>query len=297
MNAQEIIIKVLGSRRRAFLAAAAGVVVVLAECALFQAPGLKGKVGLQLYSLRDQLAKDVPGSLALVHDWGIKYVELAGTYHLSNKEFRHELLAHHLDPVSGHFGFDEWANDPEGCVQQAKELGLRYAGCAWIPHKGDFDEATCRKAIEVFNRAGKVAAAKHVQFFYHTHGYEFQPYQDGNLFDLLVRETDMNNVKYEMDIFWVAHGGQDCVKLLQKYPERWALMHLKDMRKGTETGILNGASDVRNDVALGTGVLDIPGILRAAEADHVKYYFIEDESPDSETQIPVTLKYLAAFRP
>lgn len=298
MKAHEFIhrIAVRAYPRRALLAAAAGMVLIVAECALFQAPGLRGRVGLQLYSLRNQLSQDVPGTLALVEQWGIKYVELAGTYHMSNKEFHHELVAHHLEAVSGHFGFDEWAKDPEAVIRQAKELGLKYAGCAWIPHNGPFDEAAARHAIEVFNRAGKAAAAAHLQFFYHTHGYEFAPMGDGTVFDMLVKETNPRDVKFEMDIFWVAHAGQDCARLLEKYPDRWALMHLKDMRAGTETGILNGASSVHNDVALGTGILDIPGILRAAEHVHVRYYFIEDESPDSEQQIPVTLKYLAAFR-
>ena len=82
------------------------------------------------------------------------------------------------------------------------------------------------------------------------------------------------------------------MKLLEKYSGRWALMHLKDMRKGTPTGLLTGSSPVTNDVALGTGQMDIPAILKAAKKVGVKWYFIEDESPTSEQQIPVSLTYL-----
>ena len=85
-------------------------------------------------------------------------------------------------------------------------------------------------------------------------------------------------------------------KLLAQYPQRWELMHLKDMRKGTPTGLLTGGSDVRNDAALGTGILDIPAILQAAEKAGIKWFFIEDESPTSEDQIPQSLKYLDSLR-
>jgi sugar phosphate isomerase/epimerase len=95
-----------------------------------------------------------------------------------------------------------------------------------------------------------------------------------------------------MDIFWVVHAGQDPVHLLWKYRFRWELMHLKDMRKGTPTGLLTGESDVTNCVPLGTGMIDWPPILRAAQKAGVQWYFIEDESPLSEDQIPQSLVYL-----
>jgi sugar phosphate isomerase/epimerase len=253
---------------------------------------LMDTVGIQLYSVRKQMEKDVPGTLAEVRSWGIKYVELAGTYGLSPEKFKQELDDHSLVAIGGHFGFEQWQNDPEGVLKQADALGLKYVGCAWIPHNGPFDEATCRKAIEVFNHAGALAKAHKMQFFYHTHGYEFQPSGDGTLFDELVQNTDPKNVKFEMDIFWIAHAGQDPVKLLEKYPKRFVLMHLKDMKKGTQTGLLTGASDVNNDVTFGTGQLDLPAIIREARKVGIKYFFIEDESPVSEKQIPDSLRYL-----
>jgi sugar phosphate isomerase/epimerase len=257
---------------------------------------IRDSVGLQLYSVRAQLGKDVPGTLAEVQGWGVKYVELAGTYGFSPADFKAQLDSHGLVALSGHFGFDQWEKDPEAVVAEAEALGLKYAGCAWITHSGPFDEAACRHAIEVFDRAGAAAAKHHIQFFYHTHGYEFQPFGDGTLFDLLVQGTDPKTVKFEMDIFWIAHAGQDPVKLLAKYPKRFELVHLKDMKKGTPTGLLTGSSDVRNDAALGEGELDLTAILKEARKIKVKWYFIEDESPTSESQIPVSLKYLDDFK-
>lgn len=255
-------------------------------------PSFKGPVGLQLYSLREQFKKDVPATLDEVKSFGIKYAELAGTYEVAPEKFKEELAARGIQAISDHFGYDQYKSDPEAIAREAAALGLKYAGCAWIPHQGDFDEKTCREAIAVFNHAGEVLAKHGLKFFYHTHGYEFQPHGQGTLFDLLMSETNPKFVSYEMDIFWIVHPGQDPVKLLEKYGKRWQLMHLKDMRKGTPTGLLTGHSDVTNDAALGTGQMDLPAILRAAKKVGVKWYFIEDESPDSEKQIPQSLRYL-----
>jgi sugar phosphate isomerase/epimerase len=272
---------------------ATGAALLFSGCSTAMNGGLcKGPVGLQLYSVRAQMNKDVPGTLAEVNSWGIKYVELAGNYKLTPAEFKSELDAHGLVPVSGHFSYDRWRDNPEACVEEAEVFGLKYVGCAWIPHEGAFDEVVAHQAISVFNKAGEAAARHHMKFFYHTHGYEFQPFENGTLFDLLVRETNPDNVKFEMDIFWVAHAGQDAPALLEKYPGRWALMHLKDMKKGTPTGLLTGSSPVSNDVTFGTGQLDLPAILRSAGKVGVKWYFIEDESDVSEQQIPESLRYL-----
>jgi sugar phosphate isomerase/epimerase len=255
-------------------------------------PSFKGPIGLQLYSLRDQFKKDVSGTLDLVKSFGIEYAEVAGTYDLAPEKFKEELAARGIKPIGAHFAYERYRDDAEGVAKEAKALGLEYAGCAWIPHTGDFDEKACREAIAVFNKAGEAMANHGLRFFYHVHGFEFQPYRQGTLLDLLFQETSPKFVNYEMDIFWIVFPGQDPVKLLEKYPNRWKLMHLKDMRKGTQTGALTGGTDVKNDAALGQGLMDLPAILRAASKVGVKWYFIEDESPWSEKQIPQSLRYL-----
>ena len=253
-------------------------------------------IGLQLYSLRAQLATNVPGTLDLIKSWGVKNVELAGTYKLTPEEFKTQLDAHGLNAFSGHFPYDRLRDDPEGVAQEAKILGLKYVGCAWIPHKGDFDEKTCREAIAVFNHAGEVLAQHGLKFFYHPHGYEFQPWHNGTLFDLLMTGSNPKYVNFEMDVFWIVHPGQDPVKLLKKYGHRWQLMHLKGMRDSTPTGLLTGHTDVANDVALGTGKIDYAPILHAAKKAGVKWFIIEDESPSSEQQIPQSLHYLETVK-
>ncbi len=259
-------------------------------------PKFKGPIGLQLYSLRADFSNNVPATLDLVKKLGFKYVELAGTYGLSAEEFKKLLKDRGLIAVSAHFPYDRYKSDPEGVARDAKELGLKYAGCAWITHEGDFDEKECRDAIDVFNRAAFALAKEGIKFFYHTHGYEFQPYQQGTLFDLLMKETDPKTVKLEMDVFWIVFPGQDPVKLLHQHKGRWDLMHVKDMKKGLQTGALTGHTDVSNDVALGKGQMNWPAIIQAAKEVGVKYYFIEDQSPTSKQQIPQSLRYLEQLR-
>lgn len=251
----------------------------------------KGPIGLQLYSLRAKFAKDVPGTLDLVKSNGIKYVELAGTYNLSPEQFNAMLAERGLEPISGHFSYDLFRDKPEEAAKQAKALGLKYAGCAWISHQAPFDEPQAKAAIEVFNKAGAALKKEGIQFFYHNHGYEFRPAVNGTYMDMLINGTDPKLVAFEMDTFWVKHPGADPTEMLKKYPNRWKLMHVKDMKHGTESNF-SGGSNVNNDVALGTGVMDWPSILAAAEKAGVEYYFIEDESDAAAEHLPISLNYL-----
>ncbi|HEU4713200.1 MAG TPA: sugar phosphate isomerase/epimerase [Pyrinomonadaceae bacterium] len=252
------------------------------------------RVGLQLYSLRDQFKKDVPRTLDQVRAFGITNVELAGTYGLATEKFKQQLDERQLKAVSAHFSYEQFRDHLDEVVREAKLLKLEYAGSAWIPHNGPFDEKTCREAAAVFNRAAAALAKEGIKFFYHTHGYEFLPYRDGTLFDLLMAQTDAN-VGIEIDVFWVVHAEQDPVKLLEKYGKRFELMHVKDMKQGTPRGF-TGQSDVTNNVMLGEGIIDWPNVFRAAKKAGVKWYFLEDESPAVVAQIPRSLRYLEQLK-
>jgi sugar phosphate isomerase/epimerase len=277
-----------------FLAVAASLPAI-ATCAAgnFEAPW-----GIQLYSLRSQFATNVPGTLDEIKSWGVKNVELAGTYGLSPEQFKAQLDARGLKAISGHFPYDEYRTNLDAIIHDAKVFGLKYAGCAWIPHDDNkpFDEQTCHEAVTVFNHAGEVLAKHGLKFFYHAHGYEFQPYSKGTLFDLMMKETNPQYVHFQMDVFWIVHPGQDPVNLLQKYGNRWLLIHMKGMRDSTPTGLLTGHSDVTNDVALGTGKIDYAPILREAKKIGIKWYYIEDESPSSEQQVPQSIRYLKTVK-
>ena len=253
----------------------------------------KGPVGLQLYSLRAQFAANgVPKTLDTVKGFGITYAELAGTYDLKPEQLKAQLAERGIKAVAGHFPYKKFKEDPEAVALEAKALGLEYAGCAWADHKTPLDEKQAREIAGVFNRAGAVLAKHGLKFYYHNHGFEFQPFGDGTLMDLIIKETDPKLVCFQMDILWTVFPGADPAKLLAKYPGRWKLIHLKDLKKGVVTGALTGKTDVSNDVVLGSGQMNFPAIFAAAKKAGVKYYFIEDESPNAPAQIPQSLKFL-----
>ncbi len=275
---------------------------VLAGFVMNPGPKQKSKLlfpkmpGMQTYTYRNSMKKSVAATLDTLKSLGFTELESSTNPNgLSPEAFRALLDARNLTSPSVGAGYDDLVKDPAEIARKAKIVGASYVMTAWIPHKGDFTLADAQKAVTDFNRAGKVLKESGITFCYHTHGYEFQPYQNGTLFDYIVQNTDPKYVSFEMDIMWVFHGGQDPAKLLLKYPNRWKLMHLKDLRQGVK-GDLTGGTSVENDVALGTGQLNMPAILKAAKKVGIKHYFIEDESSVYYKQVPQTLSYLKTIK-
>lgn len=254
------------------------------------APVLGQEIGIQLYSLREQFKGDVEGSLKLISDWGITSLEGGGTYGLPLDEFKGLLDKYGLKVTSVGTSYEALQNDVDGIIENARNFGATYVMCAWIPHEGDtFTIEDTRKAVEVFNTAGKKLKEAGLTFAYHAHGYEFRPYQDGTLFDYMAENaTDFG---FEMDVYWVQHGGTDPLELLNRYPDKFVLMHLKDMEKGVE-GNDTGHEDVETNVVLGTGQIDIAGLVKRAGELGMEYLFIEDESSRVVEQVPQSLEYL-----
>jgi sugar phosphate isomerase/epimerase len=254
------------------------------------------EIGLQLYSLRNEFKTDVPATLDLVENWGIREVEGGGTYGLPTEEFKELLKDRKLKVVSVGADFGQLKENPQAAVDNARAFGAKYVVCFWIPHENNevFTIDHMKEAAKVFNTAGKLLAENGLSLCYHPHGYEFRPLKNGTLFDYLVKETNPRYLNFEMDVFWVKHPGQDPVALLKKYPKRFLLMHLKDRKKGTE-GNQNGHADVETNVVLGTGDVGIDEVMREAKKAGVKHYFIEDESSHSVEQIPQSLEYLKSL--
>lgn len=254
------------------------------------------EIGLQLYSLRNQFKTDVPGTLQLINDWGITKLEGGGTYGLSMDEFRGLLKKNNLDVVSVGVGYDDLKDgNLDKIIENAKAFGAKYAMCAWISHEGNnFDIEKTKEATEVFNKAGKKLKEAGITLAYHAHGYEFRPYEDGTLFDYMAKNAE--HFAFEMDVYWVQHGGEDPLALLNKYPDKFVLLHLKDMEHGVK-GNDTGHEDVETNVVLGTGQVDIAGVVkRAKELGIVKYMFIEDECSRVVEQVPKSLEFLAGLK-
>lgn len=260
----------------------------------------KGPLGLQLYTLRESFKTNVPGTLDRVKALGFTEIEGGGDYGLGIEKFNALLQERGLKMVSAGFGYDAMKKDIAAAVRRAQSFGVKFAMCAWIPHgPSGFTETDVRRAAADFNQWGAAFKAAGITFAYHPHGYEFRPLKEGDErthFDLLVAETKPEFVSFEMDVFWVTHPGQDPVKLLAKYPNRWTLMHLKDLRRGAPTGIHTGHAPPSDDVPLGTGQVNWPAVLKQAAAVGVKHYFIEDESAAPLDALPVSVKYLQGVK-
>jgi sugar phosphate isomerase/epimerase len=253
-------------------------------------------VGLQLYSLRQHMPKDVPGTLAKIRAMGFREVEGGGDYGLGVAGFLGELQKADLRITSAHFGYQDWVKDATAQVARAAAFGVRYAGCAWIPHKERFTREDCLRAAADFGKWGRAAKDAGVRFIYHIHGYEFEKSPEGTLFDTLAAQTDPANVAFQADIFWVRRGGCDPVSLFERYPGRIASTHLKDIAKGVEVCKPDGDAPDETSVPLGEGMIDWPSVLQAAKKAGVERHYIEDEHPNAVAQIPESLRYLVAFR-
>jgi sugar phosphate isomerase/epimerase len=248
--------------------------------------------GVQAFTFRKSFPQGVAATLDTIKMLGFTEIEGGGR---DPEEFKRLCDERGIRIPATGTGYEQLVKDPQAVADRAKILGAQYVMCAWIPHKnGSFNLENAKKAVEDFNRAGKVLKENGLTFCYHVHGYEFWPHENGTLLDYLIQNSDPDYVSFEMDVLWTQFGGGDPVKLLKKYGDRWKLMHLKDLRKGVKKD-LTGLTSPENDVPLGTGEIDIPAILKQAKKVGIRHYFIEDESSKVMEQVPQSIAYLKSL--
>ena len=262
-------------------------------------PGLgkpKARFGLEIYSLRREAEKDLPATLAMIRNFGFSEVEVGVFYGRSAAEFRRLLDRNGLRATSMMAEYERLQKSLDAVAADAHAMGAEYVVASTIPHQKHLTSENIARAIDDFGAWGEKLAAGGLHLCYHTHGVEFDKSGDGTLFDTLVQHTDPKYVNFEMDIFWIVFAFQDPAKLLRKYPGRFPLMHVKDIRKGTVLGRSPGDVLEEDSVPLGAGIVDISATLRAAKEAGVRHYYIEDEAVNAAQQIPESLKYLANIR-
>jgi sugar phosphate isomerase/epimerase len=252
---------------------------------------LKETPGVVSYTYRVELGKDAPAALDQIRKEGITNIELSNLFGKTATEFRQLLDERGMRCTSYGVGYNDLAEKLDEVIANAKILGAEFVRIAWIPHTAPFTLEVAQAAVDLFNAAGKKMKEQGLMFCYHNHGYEFIPHGNGTFFDFIVENTDPAYVGFEMDIMWTALPGQDPAALLKKYPNRFYLMHIKDMRKGMEPNN-TGRAQQTDVVPIGTGALDIKGIMKAARKTNIKYYYIEDEHPEAAKQVPLSLQYL-----
>lgn len=252
--------------------------------------------GMVSYTYRNSFAKDVAATLDTLKTMGIKDMEFSNLFGKKAAEIRKMLDDRGMFCSSFGVSYPDLTTKTREVGANAKALGAKFVRVAWIPHTAPFTLEIAKKSVEDFNAAGKILKDEFgLTFCYHNHGYEFYPHENGTLMDYIIEKTNPKYVSFEIDILWTFFPGADPAALISKYPKRFKLLHLKDLRKGV-VGNMSGGTAVENDVALGTGQLDIPSILKAAKKAGIKHYYIEDESPVYYKQVPQTIAYLKSLK-
>jgi len=268
------------TNRRTFLAQ-----VGLASAAIMVAPELlkaeeRHYPGLQLYTLRDQLPKDVKGVIPKVAKAGYKEVETfgydmkTGYWGLKEKDFSKLLKDNGLTTPSGHYGIDSFFGKGDTAelkkyIEVANTLGQTYVVIPSLD--GDFIKTVdeCKAVAEKMNKAAEICKASGLKLGYHNHNFEWKPLKGGGTFyDTILAGTDPKLVHMEMDIFWVVRAGQDPIKILDKHKGRYALVHVKDRDKANP--------DINTEI--GKGSIDFKAIIPKARAAGVTHFIMEQEN-------------------
>jgi len=245
-------------------------------------------IGLQLYTVRDDMQKDPAGTLAKVAAVGFNLVENAtytGTqnfYGLDSKAYAKLLKDSGLVNYSGHYrwGLDEKGGVMKGtmlhewdkAVDDAAAVGIKYMVCAWLSpdERGGVDQY--KKLAAACNAAGETCKKAGIQFCYHNHDFEFEKEDGKYKWDVLLAEADKNLVKLELDLYWATRAGMDPVALFNQSPGRYPLLHFKDMDKTPD----------KSFTEVGNGVIDFKRILKSSDTAGLKYFFVEqDKCPGS----------------
>ena len=262
-----------------------------------KSPSINGvPLGMVSYTYRQSLQKDMPTTLDSLKALKVYDMEFSSLFGKKATEIRKLLDERGMYCSSFGVSYQDALTKSDEVASNAKSLGAKFVRVAWIPHDGPFTKELADKTIADFSIIGKNLKENYgLEFCYHNHGFEFAPYEGGTFFDYLAKNTDPKYVNFEMDILWTFFPGIDPAKLLEQYPTRFKLMHVKDLKKGI-VGNLSGGTSSENDVALGTGQLNLPAIMKAAKKAKIQHYYIEDESSLHALQVPVSIKYLLSIK-
>ncbi len=252
--------------RRDFLAWLGATVAVYGKPWPRAAAGIE-PLGIQLYTVRHLMQRDVERTLAAVAEIGYREVEFVGYFDHPPGRIRELLGAHGLRAPAAHVGFPELGDAWDRVLDVAVEIGHRYVVTpSWI-REWERTADGYQRAAELFNRAGTAARARGLTFAYHNHDFEFVPVGDRLPFDILLDETDPALVRFEMDLFWITKGGHDPLDYFVRYPGRFPLVHVKDMAT-------DGAM-----VDVGQGRIDFVRIFARARQAGIRHYFVEHDNP------------------
>jgi sugar phosphate isomerase/epimerase len=240
-------------------------------------------LAVQLWSLREEAANDFPAVLKRVADIGYAGVEPAGMHGHDPREIGKLIADLGMEVPAIHVSTPNSENLAE-IVEEAQALGAKYVVGGYSPLYGETDEAWRETAVR-FRQAGEMLEPYGLSFAFHNHWFEFAPYGDGFMYDMLLAEAP--NVSSELDVYWAAVGGADPIELLRRYKSHIPLLHARD-------GMLK---EERSMVAVGSGVLPIPEIIRAADSDVLQWLVVEidDGEGDMFEAVEESYRYLTSM--
>ena len=236
-------------------------------------------IGIQLYTLRNELPKDVKGVIAKVAGAGYKEVETygysadGGYWGLDAKAFKSLLDEHGLKAPSGHFGMDGFiksgnVDEIKPLIEGAAAIGMKYFICPYLDASLRNTADDFKKVAARLNVIAELAKKSGLQTAYHNHDFEFVKYGDTTGYDILLAETDKKNVLFEMDLYWVVRSGNKPHDLFAKHPGRFPLWHVKDMDKANN----------KINTEVGTGTIDFKAIYKEAKLAGLKHLIVEQEN-------------------
>ena len=237
----------------------------------------KRALGIQLYTVRKQARKDLPGVLAAIRKIGYDEVETYwDVYSRPAAELKRLINDHGLSVPSGHFNYDGLA----GKLDYAATLGVQYLVCPMLPKKMQTSLDGFTQAADQFNKWGEKIKSMGMRFVFHNHNYEFASLGNTTGFDVLMSRTDPNLMCLEMDCYWITQAGRDPLEMLKTYGTRIQLLHLKDRKPGFSTSQTLD-KHAEHFTPVGTGTIDWKSILAAAQQNGIEHMFVEQDSADT----------------
>jgi sugar phosphate isomerase/epimerase len=258
------------------------------------------KIGLQLYTVRDQMKADFDGTIAKVASIGYKEVEFAGYFGRTPEQVRAVIDRNGLTSPSCHVEYDVLSDKWPSVIESSKLIGQSYIVCPWIPEEIRKQPDGWKRAIDTFNHAGEISKKSGIQFAYHNHWFEFLPVNGKLPYDMLLDQCDPDLVKMELDLCWITVAGADPLTYFSRYPGRFPLVHVKDMKKLPKVSASGGqdfGDSLKDMTAVGSGIIDWKRILGQSEKAGIKHYIIEHDKPEAPFEsIKISYDYLSKLR-
>jgi len=287
--------------RRTFLGTMTAAAVFAPRLTWASEPDHIDKIGVQLYTVRDQMKHNFDETIAKVAAIGYKEVEFAGYFKHTPQQVRATLDHNGLTAPSMHTDYPSLFEPFPQVVADSQVIGHQYIVCPWIDEKVRKSPEGWKRAAEVFNKAGEISKKAGIQFAYHNHHFEFVQVNGKYGYDILLEETDPSLVQMEMDLCWMTVAGQDPMKYFSRYPGRFPLVHVKDIKNIPQPKKAGEWAPFKNVVPnmtpVGSGSIHWKEIFSHSSQAGIKHYFVEQDKAEQPFEsIKASYAYLEGLR-